>query len=124
MPYINTQVKEVIPLCPAFKDWDAKLVNQLSKLAELRYVPAGEAILRPGDRVEFLYMIKKGIIEISKTTMKPDLRSVEVAGVRADGIITGRHADTFDKGRHICTHVMCSILHIHTYTGTYVDVRI
>lgn len=71
------EARAVLSSCPVFAAWKPDLLEKLAGYAEIQMYGANAEILRAGDRVRSLYIIKKGIIKLSKRIEKPNLNAIK-----------------------------------------------
>jgi len=70
---LKNNVKEVLENLPLFSSWSQTNLDELAAHAVLEYYGPNYAIVREGDPCEFLYVIKQGIVRLSKAIPKPDV---------------------------------------------------
>eukprot|EP01038_Epipyxis_sp_PR26KG_P013799 gene13799-18509_t len=69
---LKEQVKQALITSQLFQGWDEDKMDRLSTFAILRSFNANNDIFKAGDRVEYLMMIKSGIVKLMKGVAKPD----------------------------------------------------
>ena len=83
---LYAESRQVLSTCPVFSAWKPELIEKLAGFAEIQMFGANTEILRAGDPVRNLYIIKKGIIKLSKSIDKPNLNSVKYGVKTKSGV--------------------------------------
>jgi CRP-like cAMP-binding protein len=73
---LTVEIRLALSSSSIFKDWDAHKLDELAKSANLRMFSANCEILKAGEPVKYLMMVKSGIVKLLKKIPKPDTKSI------------------------------------------------
>ena len=68
---LKGEVADVLALCPVFKDWERDAIDHLATAAVTRHYSANSSILKEGEKIKYLYIVKTGVVQITKNIEKP-----------------------------------------------------
>ena len=70
---LKEEVREVVASCPVFKDWSLQMIEHLSSLGQTKRYSAGSSIMKDGEKIKHLYIIRHGVVQICKKIEKPSM---------------------------------------------------
>ena len=65
------EVKEVLQGCPVFKDWTVPMIEHLASVAQTLRYSANSNIVKSGESMKYLYIVRSGVVQIVKEIEKP-----------------------------------------------------
>lgn len=70
---LQKDVKEILHNIPLFGNWSIDNINNLAAHAILEYYGPNYAIIREGEPCMFFYIIKQGMVKLTKSIPKPSV---------------------------------------------------
>eukprot|EP01042_Synura_sphagnicola_P001447 gene1447-1660_t len=76
---LKEEVRGVLAHCNVFSNWPNNALNKLAASATLVSVEANTEILKAGETVKFLSIVKRGVVKLVKAIDKPQTNNIQVS---------------------------------------------
>ena len=76
---LREEVRVVLDHCDVFRDWDPVSLDRLSSVVMLKPFGANVEILRAGDTVPYLCIIKRGVVKLIKAIDRPQTSNIQIS---------------------------------------------